>query len=589
MEFPRKDEVGEREFHRRLTRLTAIIGSFLLMILIKIGYMQFIQGKHFQERASKNSIQLIHEPAPRGLILDCKGRVLATNRPSFNVGIIQGILDNEVLEDISWKIKNILPIEDGVVKKRLREGEIHPFRPTIVARDIDIDKVVMIEERMLNLPGVVIQAQPVRFYPLGELASHILGYTGQISQRELVQMAKEGYRRGNIIGKSGVEKAYDRYLIGKEGGKQVEVDVSGRVLRVINSIDPVIGKTVVLTIDKEIQSLAYEALGKWNGAVVVMDVNGGGILALVSKPGFDPNLFSSYPTTELVGLLKDFASPLLNRGIQGTYQPGSLFKIIVTLAALEDGVIDPSTTFFCPGYYLVGRKGFRCWEKGGHGRVDLVRAITHSCNVYFYQLGMKVGVERMAHFAKLFGLGERTGIELVGEEKGLIPTPAWKENLHQERWYPGDTVNLSIGQGYIKVTPIQIANLMATLANGGRVYRPHLLKEIREGDGRPIMIYRPKIEREFRISNQTMEVLKMDLEMVVSKGTGRGAWLDGVKVAGKTGTAQNPHGEDHAWFACFAPLDCPRVAVVVLVEHGGMGGAVAAPIAGKILKGIFKG
>lgn len=589
MEFVRKDERGRAVLHHRLIRLEIFMISLLILLLLNVGYLQFIQGEYFQDCASKNSIQLIPEPAPRGLILDCKGRILATNRPSFDVGIIQGILDEELLLETSKRVAKILDIQETTLKEALMRRRSHQFRPTIVARDVPIEKVMMVEERMLDLPGVVIQAQPLRFLPSGGPVSHILGYIGQISPEELSRMAKDGYIAGDIVGKSGIEKIYDRHLRGEEGGRQVEVDVRGRVLRVLGSKAPLKGKTLLLTIDKEVQLLAHEALGSLNGAIVVMDVKSGDILALLSKPDFDPNLFASFHDGSRLGaLFNDPSSPFLNRSIQGLYPPGSLFKIIVTLAALEKGVIDPSKTLFCPGHYLLGGNEFRCWKEDGHGYVNLIEAITHSCNVYFYQVGMMVGVESLVHFARLLGLGRRTGIELLGEETGFVPTPTWKRKVYHTPWYPGDTVNLSIGQSYIQVTPIQMARLMAILANGGKLYRPKILKEIQDQEGRTVMVGQPVVEREVRLSRKTMSILIKGLRGVVDEGTGRAARVSGIGVAGKTGTAQNPHGKDHAWFICFAPLEDPKVAIAVLVEHGGMGGGVAAPIAGKILKGIFK-
>lgn len=588
MIYLRKDQATKKLVHSRLIYLMGIIAVSFFILLMRIGYLQILRGDYFRACALENSIQLIPISAPRGMIFDRHGEILVKSRPLFNVAIIRGKLNQEMLNKTCAGLVRILDLPELELKEKILKARNYPFRPAIMAKDVDIDKVAMIEENKFNLPGVIIQAEPFRTYVHGELAAHVLGYLGEIGPRELTKLSKKGYEAGDVVGKFGLEKFYDQYLRGEEGGRQIEVNARGERLRSLGLRYPIEGRNLTLTIDKGIQMKAEEVLGENRGVVVVMEVASGEILALVSSPGFDPNLFlASNKAPQLTALLKDPLCPFLSRTTQAQYPPGSLFKIIVALAALEGGLVDPRTSIYCPGHWYLGNHEFKCWNQEGHGRVDLISAITHSCNVFFYQLGQKVGVKRLSHFAQLFGLGEESGIDLLGEKGGLVPTPDWKRRTLGDRWYSGDTVNLSIGQSFILVTPLQMAGLMGAVANGGRLYRPHLVKEIRTSSGKPVTSFGPELRREIHLSKYSLRLLRQGLEGVVREGTGQASYLSGLKVAGKTGTAENPHGKNHAWFASYAPAENPRVAIVVLVEHGGMGGGVAAPMARPILEEIF--
>lgn len=586
MIYLRKSREAEKLVHKHLVGLMWLFVILFFILLMRVGSLQILQGGYFRSRASENCIQLIPIPAPRGLILDRRGEVLVKNRPSFNVAIIRGRLSEETLSKTCQDISRILDLPESKLKERL-PARNQPFMPSVLTRDVDIDKVVMIEENRLDLPGVFIQTEPLRTYVEG-VACHLLGYLGRINPKELAELGEQGYEARDIIGKCGVERFYDQYLRGRGGGSQYEVDVRGNRLRSLGLKRPLAGRDLILTIDKQIQMKAEEALGENSGAVVVMDVTSGEVLALVSRPGFDPNLFlrkGCYPQIET--LLKDPLSPFLNRAIAAQYPPGSLFKIVVSLAALDGGLIDSKRGIDCPGFWDLGGRRFKCWKEGGHGRVDITPAITHSCNTFFYQLGLKVGEKGLIDLARLLGLGEKTGIDLSGEKEGFLPSPAWKKRVYNGDWYGGDTVNLSIGQGFIFVTPLQMASLLAAVANGGRLFQPHLVKGISSSPGEPAILFQPHLRRKIHLSKYSLSILHQGLEGVVMEGTGQAAYLSSLKIAGKTGTAQSPRGKDHAWFAGFAPADDPKMVVVVLVEHGGGGGGMAAPIARSILEEIF--
>lgn len=518
------------------------------------------------------------------MILDRHGGIMAIDEPSFDISIVQLGLSKEEIDKSLQNLSNLLKIDIEEAKEKINNKRTRPFEPVVIVHDVDRTALAKVAERTPDLPGIIIQVTPKRYYIYGELCAHILGYLGEINQQEL--KTRRNYKWGEWIGKSGIERVYDSYLKGTNGGKQIEVDVRGRQLRVLGEKEPIPGNNLILSIDMNIQQIAYDALGDNCGSVVVINPKKGEILAMVNKPGFDPNMFLHRLTASQAKLLfSDPRYPLLNRAIQAQYSPGSAFKIVVATAALENNVVQQEDIIECIGVYELGKQKFTCFQRERHGTVDFVDAVAHSCNVYFYQLGYKLGVSRINEFAKKFGFGKPTGIDLPSEKGGLLPTPGWKEKVFGTDWYTGDTINLSIGQGYILVTPLQIANLLAIVANGGYVYRPHLVTKIIDPSGKETVI-NPDILDIVPISVKTKELLHRALEEVVVRGTGQKAKLAGIRIAGKTGTAQNPQGEDHAWFVCFAPVDDPVVAISVIVEHGGKGGAVAAPIAKRILEYI---
>jgi penicillin-binding protein 2 len=480
-----------------------------------------------------------------------------------------------------------------------------PFTPLRVDRNVSREKLALIETHSLELPGVGIDVMPVREYYYGESMAHIIGYIGEVSRDDLERDKSSSYKSGDLIGKFGLEKALDRFIRGKAGGEQVEVNVIGKKVKTLGRVEPVQGYRVVLSLDSQVQKAAWTAMDGKAGAVVALDPRDGSVIALVSRPGFDPNLFNRGITSELwEKLSSNPLHPMENRAIAGQYPPGSTYKLIVAAAALEEGVITPETSFNCPGHFDLGNHTFRCWRKQGHGRISLHRAIVESCDVYFYNVGKLLGVDRLAQYAQAFGLGARTGVALTGERRGLIPTREWKLTRFGVAWQPGETISLAIGQGYNTVTPIQLANAYAAAANNGEYFTPRIVQRIETDDGEIIEEFRPEKKAVLPVSQENIQLLKKALWGVVNEqgGTGGQARIAGRDVAGKTGTAQvigMPAGDDgsaypyeyrdHALFVSFAPRDNPEIAVAVIVEHGGHGASAAAPVAKKVLEAYFEG
>ena len=437
---------------------------------------------------------------------------------------------------------------------------------------------------------MVIVTDPIRIYPYVETGSHLLGYLGEVNQRELALPSSFGIELGDLVGKMGIEKVYNFYLQGEKGGRQIEVDAHGRPLRTISEVDPVSGHNIYLTVDLEIQKIAEQELGERKGAVVIGDPHTGEILALASHPSFDPNLFSHGLSVERWEELKSNPQdPLENRALRGEYPPASTFKIIVAIAALETNQIEVKDTFFCPGYYQVGNRTFKCWKEYGHGWINLEEAIIDSCDVYFYQLGLKVGVEKIAHFSNLFELGEPTGIDLFSEAQGLVPSPGWKRKNRGDSWYHGDTANLSIGQGYILTTPLQMFRVISAVANGGYLVQPYLVKRIVDINGKVIQENSHPQKKKIRLSTSHLKFLQEVLAEVVREGTGWRARNETVSISGKTGTAQTSDKDrPHNWFLSYASSDKPSLAAVVLVENREEDISIAAEISGRIFSRIFE-
>lgn len=575
------------KYERRIKVLLGVILFIFLVILIRVGWLQIVEGEKFLRLSQTAHLRLIPLANPRGLIVDRNERVIADNTASFSIGVIPESLENP--EKTLLKLKSIFPDID-LRKAELKVKKVkNPFRPVVLKEGIDISKVTYIEERGEEFPSVVILSQPVRSYPYGKLLSHIVGYLGEVNKNELKNLSFLGVEAGDLVGKMGIEEVYNSYLQGEKGGRQVEVDVYGRVLKTIFQKDPLPGDTVYLTIDVNIQKIAREEMGDRKGVVIIANPYTGEILSMLSLPSFDPNLFARGISNEKwLELSRNPENPLENRAVRGEYPPASTFKIVLVTAALETGKATPFAKFYCPGYYKIGKRIFKCWKKEGHGWLNLKDALIHSCDVYFYQLGLKLGVKNIIHYARLFGLGKPTGIDLGSEKRGFLPTPEWKEKLYKEVWYPGDTANLSIGQGYILVTPIQMLGLISAVANGGYLVRPHLVKKIVDKNGNTVFNFTPEKVKKIPISKSTLEFLHEALAGVVKRGTGWRAANKVVKIAGKTGTAQlagdkNPHN----WFIGYAPADNPKLSIVVLVENKEEEISIAPQIAGRILSRIF--
>lgn len=600
--LPFRSEVDPR-MRARVYLLTALVSVVFVFLIGRLFWLQVIEADRYTYLSENNRIRIKKIPGSRGMVFDRKGTLLVDNRPSFDLLFVPE--DAEEPETTLKHLARILGHDENDFLNQLAENKLRPaFGEIVLGRDIDRRSVVIVEAHQLDLPGVTLWIRPRRSYLTNGTAAHVLGYIGEINPEQLKAQRGRGYTMGDEIGQFGLEKTWEAYLRGRSGGQQVEVDALGRRIRVLYAVEDVPGQNVHLTLDRDLQEAAFEALRGQAGAIAVLEVNSGAVLALVSTPGFDPNVFARGVTAEeWRALTEDPAHPLNNRAIQGQYPPGSTFKIVLAIAALEERVIQPETTFFCPGFLTVGSRVFRDWKQGGHGFVNLHKGLVESCDVYFYLLGQKLGVDRIAKYARDLGLGEVAGIELDHEKPGLIPDTQWKRRRFGQPWFPGETPSLAIGQGYVNVTPLQMANLMAAVANGGTLYQPWLVRKVESLDGRLLREYGPEILRTLNLRESTLEHVRKALRDVVNgdKGTGGRAKSALVTIGGKTGTAQVaemggvvvrsedlPYEiRDHAWFVAFAPAEKPEIAVAVLVEHGGHGGAAAAPLAKKVIEKYF--
>jgi penicillin-binding protein 2 len=594
------------EFRQKIKIVIALLLVAISILLIRLGYLQIIRGAEFKQKSENNSVRFRKIKPLRGLIMDRNGVVIVDNRPSFDVLYIPSkVKGNELsvekLKDI-YKSKSL----DFSFDQDIPETA-NPYSPIKLEKNVNMEKVALIETNALNLPGIYIDVSPIRLYLDGEMLAPVIGYTGEISKEDLEKNSDE-YAYGDVLGKHGLEKFFDSYVRGRRGAELVEVNVYGKEIKNLGRIDPVSGYNIVLTIDADLQKAAWQAFEGKPGAAVVMDTRDGSVLAMVSSPSFDPNLFNNGISYDQWDKLQNnpFA-PLSNKAISGQYPPGSTYKLIVAAAALEEGIITSDTKVLCNGSFTLGSRTYRCWKKGGHGWVDLHKAIVESCDVYFYTVGKMLGVDKIAQYAKRFGLGEVSGIDLPNEKNGLVPTKDWKLKRKKVAWQPGETISTSIGQGFNLTTPLQLANAFSAFANGGTLWRPHLVKYIESTDGKIYREFLPEKKGELKLSPKTVEILNSALWGVVNEpgGTGHAARMLNVDVCGKTGTSQVlglPEDEkarrmkiigafykDHALFACYAPLKNPEIAVAVILENAGSGGAVAAPVARKILTAYFEG
>jgi penicillin-binding protein 2 len=600
----RRFRVVPREVPPELTRRLVVVGAVAALVVAllvsRLWYLQIMRGEENRRISESNRIRLTRLPAARGLVYDRFGELLVDNRPSFDV-----LLVPEDARDRGATLAMLAehlgePVEE--LDRRLRAPSRRPpYAGVVVERDLEWDDVVALETHQLDLPGVSIQVQPRRAYPHGALASHLLGYVGEANDRELTDDPRR--RPGDVIGKGGLERVWDHELRGTAGGQQVEVDALGRRVRVLEEVPDVPGDTLVLTLDRDLQETAERALGDLRGALVALDPRDGEILAMVSKPAYDPNLFArGILAAEWKALTTDPWHPLTNRATQGTFAPGSIFKVAVAAGLLAEDVVTPHNHVFCPGGTQFGNRWFRCWNRNGHGSVDLNTGIMQSCDVYFYLMGQRLGIDRLAEYVRRFGLGFPTGVALPHEAAGIIPDTAWKRRRFDAPWYPGETLSVAIGQGYVTVTPLQMATMVATIANGGTRYRPQYVKRVEAPDGTVRREMVPEVLGFAAVGPEVLAQVRKGMEAVVmsERGTGKRARVPGVAVAGKTGTAQvvslseasgkggKERTRDHAWFVAYAPADAPTIAVACLVEHaGGGGGAIAAPIVGQVLTRYF--
>lgn len=588
------------EMKHRTLLLSFVVGAIFFVLMLRLWHLQILSVDDYRSMSENNRLRFVPIASSRGAIMDRNGMVLVSNRPSFSLAVVpQEVMDKEPLLD---QLSALLGLDRAELAERWEKGKGRAkYYPIVLASNITRDQVDIIEENRLRLPGVEVEMKPVREYSSGILAAHLLGYISEVSEDELNRQGYEDYNPGDYIGKNGIERAWEQELHGSDGGRQLEVDARGRVLRTISESYPTVGNSVVLTIDAALQKSAERAFGEQAGAAVAMDVNSGEILAFVSNPGFDPALFSGkMPAAKWKEYLEDKRHPLENKALTGQYPPGSTFKIITALAGLENGKITENSTVNCQGSYDLGTSTFKCWNKHGHGTTNLKKSLRESCDVYYYQLGEHLGVDLIAATAAKFKLGAPLGIGLKNEKPGLIPSAAWKQKKFGKRWFHGETLPVAIGQGYVLMTPIQLASMIATVANEGTVYRPYLVKRIVDADGKPLKEFKPEKIGTTGISADKFRLVKQGLYAVVNDpgGTGAAARLWDFKVAGKTGTSQVVklrdskqssayQFRDHALFVAFAPFDKPEIAVAVVIEHGEHGGAAAAPIAGRMLRAWF--
>jgi penicillin-binding protein 2 len=584
---------------RRLPLLAVFIIAAISILFIRLWYLQAVKGDYYHEQAESNRIRPVKLRPPRGIIFDRSGRPLVENVLTFDVSLVPE--DAPELDATIEKLSKIVKVKPDAIRESLDEAA--PIRskydPVKVREEAPWDEVAVVEAHQDDLPGIIIEPEHRRHYPYAGLASHQLGYIGKVSQS---QRKKEQSDIGLLTGQGGIEKIYDKYLRGIAGRRMIQVNAAGRKVKDLGIEEPRPGIDLYLTLDLDAQKAAEEGLGARGGAVVAMDPNTGEILALASHPNFDPNLFPrGISPQEWVRLMNDPTHPLYNRAIQSVYPPGSTFKIVVSLAGLESGVIDPDEKVSCKGFIMSGRHSFRCWKRGGHGAVSFHQALVESCDVYFYTMGERIGFDRIAEYANKLGLGSLTGIVLPDEKPGLIPTMEWKKKRTGEPWYPGDSYINSIGQGFVLVSPIQACQMMSALANGGHFYRPVLLKQTRNRETGAVKVFSSEHNKKITIDPQALQKVRDALAGVVAEpgGTGHGAATRLATVAGKTGTAQviaqkvagaklSESTQDHAWFVAYAPVDHPKIAVAVLVEHGGHGGSAAAPIAKKVIEEYMK-
>ncbi|HYA29601.1 MAG TPA: penicillin-binding protein 2, partial [Acidobacteriota bacterium] len=529
---------GAPELRRRAALLYAVLVLAFGGLFARLLYLQIYQGERYTFLSENNRIRLKRVPGTRGMMLDRQGHLLVDSRPSFDLFFVPE--DSDAPENTLRMLARYLKWDENELLKTYEDNKSRAaFDEITLGRDVEWSTVVAVETHQLDLPGVTLRARPRRNYIDGPAAAHVLGYLGEINQKQLKTFKDLGYSVGDEMGQYGLERRWEEVLHGQSGGQQVEVDALGRRVRVLHEVNDVPGYTVHLTLDRQLQQTAYEALSGKEGTIVAIDVNNGGILALASTPAFDPNNFArGIKPDEWRALIQDRLRPLSNRSTQGQYPPGSTFKIIMSIAALEEGVINPEASISDPGFFVFGNRSFRDWKEGGHGSVNLHRAIVISCDTYFYQLGPKLGIDRIAKWARAFGLGEKSGIALDDERSGTIPDTEWKMKRYRQPWFPGETVSVAIGQGYVTVTPLQLANMMAAVANGGKLYRPRIVAKVESVDGTTVREYGPELIRKIDLKPDTLKRVQEALADVVKVGTGGMARSSIVDIAGKTGTAQ---------------------------------------------------
>lgn len=562
--------------HRgQLYLFIGIVTALFLLLAVRLFYFQVISGEEYRAHSERNRIRPVVLEALRGLILDRNGVVLAENSPYYTIAAAPFETSDETVDYLA----ELTGRDAEAIRGRIRDPSINRFNPIPVQRNVSFEIASRVEEHLLDLPGVLVQITPGRMYGMGTLASHALGYVSEISRQELEERTEAGYRSGDIIGKLGVEKSFEHHLRGQNGLEFMEVNARGEELGPLPGMPvllPETGNNVYLTLDSRIQAVAEEAIpDSLAGALVAVDPMTGAVIAIASKPGYDPNLFTEWIPQDAWDALRNHPmKPLLDRTRDGQYPPASTMKIVTAGAALEEELVTPSTLFrSCNRGYQFGNRWAGCWTSG-HGSMPFREAMTHSCDVYFYQVGVLLGLDRWGQYARGFGFGAPAGFDAGDEQGGLVPDAAYYDPARNRLWTPGKILNLAIGQGELLVTPLQMAMMTAAVANGGLLYKPYILDRVESPEGEPVETGEPGVRGRLPVSPETLRLIQESMIAVVNEGTARSARLPYAQLAGKTGTAENPHGLDHSWFIAYAPAEAPRIAVAAVMENAPSGAAV---------------
>lgn len=612
MAFRLSDQGVKEDFQIRFRVAMGITTFFFLLVYGRVWHMQIFNGKRWKMFADANRVEIRKIPSARGRIIDRNGIVLSESRPSFDVLLSQTKLSRpleEVLEELS-KIFNWSEDARKSIAQKIARSPKHE-RVTL-HQDTSMDHLSLFLARQVLFSGIEIEVHPARTYPFGAMASHFLGYVSEVGSEDMEKLAQSEnnpYQLGDVWGVSGVERAFEPLLKGVNGaipvvedafGREIESEFGEGLLPAFQAQDPVPGKDLMVTLDSNIQKVAEDGFAPYvSGALVALDPNNGDVLAMVSFPNYLPEKFSRGVSSQYwKDLSKNTFNPLYNRSMRGLYPPGSTFKVITAAAALEAGVTQEQEKIFCPGYYRLGRETKKCWNKQGHGYMNFHDAMKNSCDVYFYEMGRRLGVDRIANYARLFGLGAATGIELSPESSGHVPTESWKERVYKQKWVGGETLSVAIGQGYLQTSPLQMALVYAGIASDGKLFHPRTVLQSRNVEGTQKEHYATRKYKDITLEYKTFEALKRGLSAVVNEPGGTAyyrARIENIHVAGKTGTAQVVslrsalRKEDHAWFVAFAPVEAPEIVVSAIVEHGGHGGTAAAPIVKNVIQAYLEG
>ncbi len=597
--------VDSEWYKQRLNGAFFCVLAAFAVLTVRLFYLQVIEGEEFRRLSENNCIRLYSLDPPRGLIFDNDNELLVDNRPSFDLGII--LKDAKPVDQTIKKLAEYINVSVEEIKERIPEKRgLLSYKTIQLRQDIGRNTLAAIEVHKFDLPGIIVNVRPLRHYIHRGTAAHVLGYLGEINASELKSGSYLECRQGDYIGKFGIEKTYEKFLRGKRGGRQVEVNASGQIVRVLKTVDATPGHNILLTIDMDLQKKAEDMLKGKAGAVVAMEPSTGKILILASSPSFNQNAFVNGLTQkEWNALISNPMKPMINKALQAEYPPASTYKIVTAMAGLEEGVIDEETTMYCPGYHKYGNRIYGCWKKGGHGTVNVVSALAESCDVFFYQVGQKLGVDRLAWYANACGLGSVTGIQLENEEAGLIPTAEWKRKRFGVPWQGGETLSIAIGQGFNLATPLQMAVLTSAIATDGMIMEPLILKSIETVEGENIKKGKVRMVGRLPVSEKTLELVKRGLWEVVNTmaGTASLVHLKKVDISGKTGTAQVVSRKEgavendndipdafkaHAWFVAYAPSDNPKIALAVFIEHGEHGSSACGPIARELIKAYLE-